>query len=501
MNFANVKSLTIPEGKVVKIYTSSGLVLWKMAQDTSDVPTLKVKNTWYQGATQPNTFTKIEFVDSYTPTGAETEYWYADTNNNGDITCYVNGSTLIIAGNGSGAIKLGNDCDNMFNLYTYDTGLNNVITITGLSLLDTSNNEWFQNSFSGLHSLTELDLSTWDTSKVVSFHGMFDTCVSLTQLNLSNFDTSRAYSMCNMFWGCGSLTELDLSSFDTSGVSNMNSMFTACSSLTELDLTNFNTSNVDDMCSMFFNCSNLTDIYGISTKWIVKDECNTSEMFNGCGTDHITFIDIVEPDEPDVPTPGNYPTFTDGDKWYKGTTPTTAFTLIEFVDSYTPTGEEDESWYADENNNGDITCYVVGTELIIAGNGSGGIYANPRSVAMFFNFENIININNLSLLDTSKVQSMSYMFDCCVSLTSLNLSNFDTSNVTTMYGMFSSCYNITSLDLTNFNTNKVITMEYMFSNCQSLTQITVLSTKFVINENCDTDYMFMACGTDHLTYI
>ena len=100
-----------------------------------------------------------------------------------------------------------------------------------------------------------------------------------------------------------------------------------------------------------------------------------------------------------------------------------------------PSAEANETWFADENNNGDITCYRTGTEIIIAGNGAGKIKANADSSHMFSfsaydsEFRKLTSIDNISLLDTTGVTQMRAMFYNCQSLASLNVSNFNMSNV------------------------------------------------------------------------
>ncbi len=76
----------------------------------------------------------------------------------------------------------------------------------------------------------------------------------------------------------------------------------------------------------------------------------------------------------------------------------------------------DESWDASAEKNGSVMCYREGAELIIAGNDSGYIKANPYSGHMFREFKGMTEINNLSLLDTSDTTSMSFMFYECRSL-------------------------------------------------------------------------------------
>ena len=54
------------------------------------------------------------------------------------------------------------------------------------------------------------------------------------------------------------------------------------------------------------------------------------------------------------------------------------------------------------------------------------------------------------------------MFCGCSSLTSIDVSNFNTSKVTTMSNMFQDCGSLTQLDVTNFDTSKVDNMTQMF---------------------------------------
>ena len=187
------------------------------------------------------------------------------------------------------------------------------LTSIDISNFDTSqvtNMSWMFSS----SSLTSLDVRNFDTSNVINMNQMFSLCSRLTSLDLSNFDTSKVTDMSNMFYGCSSLTSLDVSKFDTSNVTNMSEMFSYCS-LTSLDLSNFDTSNVTNMREMFLSCSSLTSLdlskfdtlkvtnmsrmFGacskltqitVSNKWVISSSTNISNMFLGCGTDHVTVV-------------------------------------------------------------------------------------------------------------------------------------------------------------------------------------------------------------------
>ena len=106
---------------------------------------------------------------------------------------------------------------------------------------------------------------------------------------------------------------------------------------------------------------------------------------------------------------------------------------------------------------------------------------------------------DLSDVDTSNINNMSFTFCYCSSLVSLNLSNWNTSNVIKMNTMFSSSNSLTELDLTSFDTSKVTTMNGMFNNCTKLKNI-------YVGENWDTSIadmtnMFKNCGTSSVTKV
>ena len=99
---------------------------------------------------------------------------------------------------------------------------------------------------------------------------------------------------------------------------------------------------------------------------------------------------------------------------------------------------------------------------------------------------------DLSLLDTSNVTYMSYMFADCSALTSLDLSGFDTGNVEGMSEMFRGCSGLTSLDVSGFDTGNVTDMSYMFYNCTNLAELDV--SGWDTGNVTDMRYMFGSCS-------
>ena len=199
------------------------------------------------------------------------------------------------------------------------------------------------------------------------------------------------------------------------------------------------------------------------------------------------------------------PTMAAGSSWYKSAQGRNTITKITFMDSYTP-ASYDEKWAADVNGTGDITCYRTGTEIIIAGNGTGKILANANSSYLFSyssskpfpglssknRFTKLTSIENLALLDTAKVTNMDSMFHNCTGLTSLDVSGLDTANVTDISGMFIGCSGLTSLDVSNFDTANVTRMDSMFSSCSGLTSLDV--SNFDTANVTDMNSMFKGCS-------
>lgn len=177
------------------------------------------------------------------------------------------------------------------------------------------------------------------------------------------------------------------------------------------------------------------------------------------------------------------------DDWYKSATPKSNITKITFIDEYESSNIEDESWSVGAN----LTCYRIGTELIIAGNGTGVIYANSDSRWMLSDedemkkdsserqenkfFINLVEIEGLNLLNTSLVENMTCMFMYCRNILSLDVSGFDTSNVISMKGMFAYCEKISTLQVDTFDTSNVTDMGWMFSWCYQLKNVNLSNFK------------------------
>lgn len=145
-----------------------------------------------------------------------------------------------------------------------------LISISGLEYLNTSNVKYMGAMFWGCSELKSINVSHFRTERVKEMWGMFFGCQELSSLNLSNFDTRNVVDMNSMFFACSSLSSVNVSNFITNNVRNMNAMFMYCEKLTSLNLTSFNTKNTLFMNDMFASCEKLTQIYISSSGWDLR---------------------------------------------------------------------------------------------------------------------------------------------------------------------------------------------------------------------------------------
>ena len=474
---SSVKGLILGQYSV----PSSVLLADKIMSDETEsavYPTLAPSNTWYKGTTSPTSITEINIVNSYTPTGTETESWTADVEGTGSIMCYVDGAELIIAGNGSGKIMANENSCFMFCIDSAsDSGVFSAATvINGLNLFDTSNVISMRSMFYKCSSLTSLDLSSFDTSNVATMRHMFHNCTNLASLDLSNWNTSNVIAMNGTFYQCTNLISLDVSGFDTNNVTTMAHMFRHCSSLTALDLSSWNTSNVTTMSYMFYQCNKMI-LLDLSS-WDVRKLRSWTDMFNTTAVTVRAHGWVVD----DKHTDCGAGTVTD--RLFQGL-------VCDTLDL--------SNWDTSRVTRMRSTFYNCTRMTFL--NLSGWDTSNVTD--MVYVFETFTgkstNLTSLDLSgwDTSNVTAMSGMFDGCTNLTSLDLSGWDTSNVTAMSGMFSDCTNLTSLDLSSWDTSNVMHMVSTFQQATSLKTIYVGSGW--TTENANTTDMFYRCGTSTVT--
>ena len=113
---------------------------------------------------------------------------------------------------------------------------------------------------------------------------------------------------------------------------------------------------------------------------------------------------------------------------------------------------------------------------------------------MFAGCKALTNIIFGDDFNTSKVTKMNNMFQGCIALTTLDLSGFNTQRLTDMANMFVQCESLTSLTFgSNFDTSKVEKMKAVFAMCKSLTKLDL--TSFDTSSATTRNVMFMGCGS------
>lgn len=150
-----------------------------------------------------------------------------------------------------------------------------------------------------------------------------------------------------------------------------------------------------------------------------------------------------------------YPILAANETWYKGVADKATITKINIVDNYIVTGNETESWNADVDNSGSIKCYIINTDLIIAGNGSGMIAANSDSSWLFSKFGAVVTIKGCDLLDCSNVTTFERAFQADFALETVDVSKMVSSTVTSIIAMFQGCSKIKTLDVSKWDTSNV----------------------------------------------
>ena len=113
---------------------------------------------------------------------------------------------------------------------------------------------------------------------------------------------------------------------------------------------------------------------------------------------------------------------------------------------------------------------------------------------MFYNCKKLLNIQNFSNIDISKVTNLNSVFYGCESLQNIpDISNWNTTSVTNIGALFDGCNLLTSLpDISKWNTENITDMSYIFCNCKLLTSLPDIS-KWSTNKVTNMSDMFAGC--------
>jgi len=428
--------------------------------------------------TNPSTLSGIELNfliknGEYAPEGDVYEYYSVDANRLVDNTIkkIVFGKYSEYKNKVSGITAEPIDVNRIgvINLYRALNSDNSTYTIYILS--EDGKFELSENAawtFDKLYSLESIEnLHLLDTSKVTNMRDMFCDCASLKTVDLSNFQTSKVTDMIGMFARMTVIEYLDLITFDTSSVEKSNQMFTTDSALKRIYVSNkWNLANVTEGTGMFTACTNL--VGGNGTALDTTKLTYTMAVIDGTTPGYLTSVySLIDGVSFNAYIKGK--TDTEIANWAQSArfsdTSVTSITFgktrdyYKIIDGYDGVPADMHKGggvqvYRIPNGNGTYSAYVISN--------SGIFTANSDSGWLFDKLYMLDHINNLTMLDTSKVTNMRDMFCDCASLSSLDLSNFNTSKATSMEGMFARMYIIQTLDLSSFNTANVTTMASMF---------------------------------------
>lgn len=484
-------------------------------------PILAPTSTWFIPNITTITrsiITEIEIMDSYSPDKSVTivDSWDASEAKDGSITCYVIGTKLIIAGNGSGKIAANINSSYLFCDVNYKDLFKKVVNLIGAEILDVSNAVILNSSFNGMSELTNIDLSNWNTSNVTSIRSMFNFDYALTSLNVSNWDISKVTDISFAFQHCERLKTIDVSNWDVSKVTEMDRTFAYCSALNSIDVSKWKTNNVTMLRAIFRECQNLAEVN--VANWNVEKVTNMTGVFMQCIA--LTALDLSAWDVGKVSTMADMfngctllSTIGNISKW--NTSSCTSMggmfsgcgklsgidvskwdvsmcTNLSFMfHSCSPLKEIDVSKW-DVSNVTNFDHFAAHANLKRKGiekwNTSSAINMN----AMFHNTAE--EELDLSGYDVSNVKYFCQMFENSPNLKRVKgLEKWDTSSGVGFDEMFERCYKLEEVDLSNFDTSKAKngesastnghttnTFSNMFKDCNNLKKIT-LGPKFSIN--------------------
>ena len=436
-------------------------------------PVLTAQKAWYKGSTAKSDITTINIVNSYTVTGNETESWNADVDNSGIIKCYITGTVLTIAGNGSGKIACNPDSYGVFSEFT------SLVNINGANILDTSGVTTFASAFSKCTNLESVDVSTWDTSSVTSMQAMFQVCVSLKSLNLSRWDVRKVKDFKNFIYGHSSYGNMaiasvgDLSGWQLLSATTTQSMFQKCPNLRELNVSNFGMGNVTTIYNMFYDCPAL-EALDVS-RWDVSKVTSMRGTFYNCLS--LTTLDVSNWDTSSC---------TELINTFCGCTGLTTLDVSDW-DTSSCTELINTFYGCTGLTTLDVSNWDTSKVTTLSGFIKQGLYGSASSlldldvsiwdvsscIDMTDAFYGLIKVRTLDCRnwDTSKVQSFHHTFSFCHNANIMGVEDFDVSSVVYMNAMFHSCHSMTRYDVSRWDVSKVQTFAQMFENNTMLTEL------------------------------
>lgn len=403
-------------------------------------PILAASNTWWSpnvATIKRASITEMEIMDSYAPDPSVVvaDSWDASAAKDGSVMCYVIGTKLIIAGNGSGRVYL-NETGYGF-LLNWSDFYSNLVSISGLELLDISKTTRLAFMFMGCSSLISVDVSSFKTSHVTDFANMFSNCTSLKSIDLSNFDMSSAQYAGAMFSYDTSLEYVDISSFDWPNITSMYGMFVSETAISRTIKFPPNGFRLAGDCTTLFQYNLLENLD--TSKWDTSACTNMSFMFYGCSS-----LGEIDVSNWDVSKVTNFDHFA-----------AHANLKRKGIENWKPTSA---------TNMNALFHNCAEEELDLSGWDTS---KNQFFCQMFENSPNLKRIKGLDRWDTSAGLGFDGMFERCSKLEEVDLSSFNTTKAKN---------NVSG----STNGHKTATLQNMFLSCNNLKKVK-LGPNFSIN--------------------
>lgn len=409
----------------------------------------------------PATVTSITFQTA-AYTGSYSASWDCSDDADGSLMAYANGTTITVSALGRSSYIYGGAhlllCDNM----TACT------TITGCNIINLEDVTSLSNCFttSGLIAVPA-GVADWNVSTVLDFQGVFWNCPALQQIEL-HWTTISGTNFQGCFGYCNNLLKLIIYYFDTTHATNMTYFLAGCEKLWYIYIgPNYRMNGAGSASGGEFPNQSASANFPAPTDCIVNGRwrniaTGVTYLYNAIPTTagyaqyscHIpdgrpTLATYVE-----GTTSYGYTVNINGSNtgmvtWlYKGHAAGIPYstlyniTTITSYDTYTPDGTEDGSWDASMYGDGKVHCYLKGTNIIIAGNGSGYIDVAMRGVQMFCNLPYLTDviIPHLNYYKDSnnvmKTSGTTYPFAFCPNIEKIDISGLDFANVGNYYWHF-----------------------------------------------------------------
>lgn len=357
--------------------------------------------------------------------------------------------------------------------------------------------------FQGFENVTSIEgLDLIDTSPITSLEQTFNNCKNLATISIASFKTQNVTTIESAFEDCEKLTHFvgDIPTFNS--LVNAQYAFKNCRALTNIKIDPFLSSGLLYANELFRNCSSLTNIYAnqrIVNSTLSIDIYNSENMFDGCtsltggqGTiytnNYPKNINMANTDFGGI-KPG-YFTLTNTSLYNNVifTVPNTWFDLAKYTRSKadvkevrfiegSPTSATDFDVMFDMDGSYDKVKFYLKTDS--DGKYIAKIYTGcslirktklPTNMSNFFSgFSGLTTISGWDKVDMTDIENMKGLFKDCSSLTTLDLTSFNTSDVINMSEMFRGCTNLTTITVTtDFVTTQVTNSSNMFTDCTAL---------------------------------